>query len=126
VESDSPPVSTISPEAQGQEDEGDYREKYPVIEPYAYVTITNDIPPLYELSEVLLTNGEEELLNELKTRLYETIDVSFSDVEDVEKLLKEKVDAIVADLSLGQELTSDSLDKTFLLHKTRFLGFRYA
>ena len=123
VESDSPPVSTISSEAQAQEDEGKYREKYPIIEPYAYVTITNDIPPLYKLSEVQLTKGEEELLNELKTRLYATIDVGYSDVEDVEKLLKEKVDAIVADLSLGQALTSDSLDKIFYYIKRDFLGF---
>ncbi|MFV9676222.1 MAG: hypothetical protein ACNYVW_00990 [Methanosarcinales archaeon] len=123
VESDSPPVSIISTEEQEQEDEGEYREKYPVIEPYAYVTITKDIPPLYKILEVQLTKGEEELLSELKTRLYATIDVSYSGVEDVEKLLKEKVDAIVADLSLGQTLTSDSLDKIFYYLKRDFLVF---
>ena len=46
-----------------------FLERYAVNEPYAYVTITATSPPMYKVSEVRLTRGEEELLEEFARRI---------------------------------------------------------
>jgi len=120
VAPDAQPLTTLSSK---EESGGKYIERYPVVEPYAYVTITETAPPTYQVSEVRLTKGEEELLKEVKSRLYETIDVSFSDVTNIEDLLKEKVNAIIGELLPDQALTPDSQDKIFYYIKRDFLGF---
>ena len=120
VAPDAQPLTPISSE---EESEGKYIERYPVVEPYAYVTITETAPPTYQVSEVRLTKGEEELLKEIKSRLYATIDVSFSDVTNIEDLLKEKVNAIIGELSLDQALNQENRDKIFYYIKRDFLGF---
>jgi len=113
-------VSTISTE---QEPEEEYIERYPVNEPYAYVTITATIPPIYKLSETKLTEGEQELLKEVKAQLYSTIDVSYSDVDDIETLLKGKMNAIIDTYALGQNINQESRDKILYYIKRDFLGF---
>ncbi len=120
VAPDAQPLTTISSK---EESEGKYIERYPVVEPYAYVTITETAPPTYQVSEVRLTKGEEELLKEIKSRLYATIDVSFSDVTNIEDILKEKVNAIIGELSLDQALNQENRDKIFYYIKRDFLGF---
>ncbi|MFZ2071192.1 MAG: type II/IV secretion system ATPase subunit [Halobacteriota archaeon] len=110
-------------QTEGEEEEGVYIERYPVIEPYAYVTITATVPHIYKVSEVRLTKGEAELLKGIKSRLYETIDVSYSGVVDTEQLLRDKVNAIIDEFAVGQVLTPDSLNKILYYVKRDFMGF---
>ncbi len=105
------------------EEEENYLEKYPVNEPYAYVVITATSPPLYKVKEVKLTRGEAELLKELKTRLYETLDVSLKDVKDAEEILKKKVRELIEEFSLGDALSNESLDKIMYYLKRDLVGF---
>ena len=106
-----------------EEEEENYLEKYPVNEPYAYVVITATSPPLYKVKEVKLTRGETELLKELKTRLYETLDVSLKDVKDAEQILKKKVRELIEEFSLGDALSNESLDKIMYYLKRDLVGF---
>ena len=106
-----------------EEEEENYLEKYPVNEPYAYVVITATSPPLYKVKEVKLTRGEAELLKELKTRLYETLDVSLKDVKDAEEILKKKVRELIEEFSLGDALSNESLDKIMYYLKRDLVGF---
>ena len=120
VDFSSTPTLTVG---ESEEEEEDYLEKYPVNEPYAYVVITATSPPLYKVKEVKLTRGEAELLKELKTRLYETLDVSLKDVKDAEEILKVKVKELIEELSLGDALSNESLDKIMYYLKRDLVGF---
>jgi flagellar protein FlaI len=84
-------------------------EVYPTNEPYAYVAIEATQPPTYRVCEVALTKGEEELLKEIKLRLYEIIDVNFASVNGAEDLLRRKVAEIISDFSV--RLSPESMDK---------------
>ena len=119
-EPSSTPTLTVG---ESEEEEEDYLEKYPVNEPYAYVVITATSPPLYKVKEVKLTRGEAELLKELKTRLYETLDVSLKDVKDAEEILKKKVRELIEEFSLGDALSNESLDKIMYYLKRDLVGF---
>ncbi len=83
-------------------------ESYPIEEPFASVRILES-PSRYEVLEPVLTGGESELLKELKTRLYEIIDVRVEEVENPEEFLKEKILKILKDFSI--RLEDSRLDK---------------
>jgi len=121
VDFSSTPTLTVG--ESEEEEEENYLEKYPVNEPYAYVVITATSPPLYKVKEVKLTRGETELLKELKTRLYETLDVSLKDVKDAEQILKKKVRELIEEFSLGDALSNESLDKIMYYLKRDLVGF---
>ncbi len=121
VDFSSTPTLTVG--ESEEEEEENYLEKYPVNEPYAYVVITATSPPLYKVKEVKLTRGEAELLKELKTRLYETLDVSLKDVKDAEEILKKKVRELIEEFSLGDALSNESLDKIMYYLKRDLVGF---
>lgn len=96
-------------ELEGEEDEV-FLERYYVNEPYAYVTITATIPPVYKVSEVKLSRGEAVLLEEIKSRLYESLNVNVEEIEDPNVFLKEKAKEIIKVL-LKRSLGSKSLNK---------------
>ncbi|MDI6810627.1 MAG: ATPase, T2SS/T4P/T4SS family, partial [archaeon] len=99
----------------------DYLEMYPVNEPYAYVIIEATKPPKYKIQEASLTKGEQELLKEIKTHLYETIAVSFAGVTDPDEFLREKVEAQVTDLSI--EMSTERMDKIMYYVRRDFIGY---
>ncbi len=101
----------------------DYLELYPVIEPFAYVMITATSPPMYKVIEVTLTRGEEELLKELKTRFYETLDVHFADVEQAEEFVDKKAREIIKEFSLDRYLSPESMDRILYYVKRDLIGF---
>ncbi len=102
---------------------GEYLDKYTVVEPYAHVIITATSPPLYRVIEVKLTRGEAELLKELKSRLYETLDVSFTSADDAEKILNAKVRELIEELAVGDVLSNESLGRVMYYLKRDSLGF---
>jgi len=106
-----------------EEEEESYLEMYPVNEPYAYIKITATSPPIYKVCEVRLTEGEEELLKELKTRLYETLDESFAEEEKAKEVLNRKVKEIIKEFGFEQSLNSDSMDKILYYIYRDLIGF---
>ena len=111
-------------EQQGEEaEEEGFRERYPVNEPYAYVTITTTTPPIYKVSEVKLTKGEAELLKDIKRYLYETLDVNFAGQTKSEDFLKGKVEEIVKEFSLERSLAPESMDKILYYMQRDFTGY---
>lgn len=100
-----------------------YRELYPVNEPYAYVVITATTPPKYIVREVSLTKGEAELLREVKTYLYETLDVGFAGLLKPEAFLKERVDNVIKEFSLDKSVSSESMDKILYYINRDFIGY---
>ena len=117
------PVSEMEIPKHEPEEEVVFLERYPVNEPYAYVTITATSPPMYKVSEVSLTRGEEELLKEIKTRLYETLDVSFAGLTNSEEFLKEKVEEIIKEFALKRSLSPESMDKIMYYVRRDFIGY---
>jgi len=99
----------LEQESEEKEEEVDVTETYPVNEPYAHIRIIDSALPLYEVREPELSGGEEELLKEIKTRLYETIAVSFAGVTNPDEFLREKVEAMVESLSM--EISAERMDK---------------
>ena len=110
---------------QEPEKEVNYQEMYPVNEPYAYVMITATSPPIYKISEVSLTRGEEELLKEIKARLYETLDVRFAGIKNAEEFVEKKAREIIEEfpLSLKQHLSPESMDKIMYYVKRDLIGY---
>ena len=101
----------------------DYLEMYPVNEPYAYIMITATTPPIYKVTEVSLTRGEEELLKEIKTRLYETLDVRFAGVKKAEEFIEKKAREIIKEFSLERDLSPESMNKIMYHLKKDLIGF---
>ena len=96
-------------------------EVYPVNEPYAYIAIEASQPPTYQVCEVGLTKGEEELIKELKLRLYEIISVDFPSVDRPEDFLKQKILEITKDL--GISLSSLSMEKIMYYVVRDLIGY---
>ncbi|RZN43886.1 MAG: secretion system protein E [Methanophagales archaeon ANME-1-THS] len=115
-EEQEPPVKNAIHEQTGVE-----LERYSVNEPYAEIRIVNSSPPLYEVLEPELSIGEEELLQEIKTYLYETIDLSFARVPDHDQFLREKVEALIGDL--GIPVSPQRLDTLMYYVKRDFIGY---
>ena len=103
--------------------EGNYREQYPVNEPYAYIEITATSPPIYHVSEVSLTRGEEKLLEEIKKRLYETLDVRFVGAKDAELFIEQKSREVIKEFALEHLLSPEGLDKVLYYLKRDLVGY---
>jgi flagellar protein FlaI len=120
------PVSEMEiPDLELEGEEGEdaiFLERYPVNAPYAYVTITATIPPVYKVSEVKLSRGEAVLLEEIKTRLYESLDVNFKEIEDPNVFLKEKAKEIIKGI-LKRSLGSKSLNKVMYFITRDFIDY---
>ena len=108
-------------ELEGEEDEL-FLNRYYVNAPYAYVTITATIPPIYKVSEVKLSRGEGVLLEEIKTRLYESLNVSFEEVKSPEAFLKGKAKEIIK-VILKRSLGSKSLNKLMYYIMRDFIDY---
>jgi len=81
-------------------------ELYPVHPPYAYIRILYDVLSheyTYQVIEPILTEGEEALYNEIKHRLFETLDISTRGLsrEETRKLLREASRRIIEDFDLS-------------------------
>jgi flagellar protein FlaI len=98
-----------------------YLEVYPVNEPYAYIGIEASQPPTYQVREVSLTRGEEELIKEIKTWLYETINVNLASSERPEEFLRQKVQELTRDF--GIRLSSESLEKVMYYLVRDLIGY---
>ena len=101
----------------------DYLETYPVNEPYAYVVIEATNPLIYRVHEVTLTKGEEELLKEVKTYLYETLDVDFTGVIKPEEFLRKRVEGVIKEFALEHSLSPESMDKIIYYIHRDFIGY---
>lgn len=100
-------------------------ELYPVNEPYAYIRIIYDNTSheyTYEVLEPVLSDAENELLHEIKNRLFEQLDVSTKDIsrEEARKVLRDYSDTIITDY--GITLTPVSREKIFYQIERDFLG----
>jgi flagellar protein FlaI len=100
-----------------------YLEFYSVHEPYAFVMIEATSPPKYTVHEVPLTQGEQALLKELKTYLYETLDVSFSGLDKPEEFLRERVKALIAEFYLEGALSPAGMDRVMYYITRDFIGY---
>ena len=96
---------------------------YPVNEPYAYIAIEASQPPTYQVCEIGLTRGEEELLKEIKLRLYEVINVDFTSLNGSkpEDFLRQKVQEITK--NFGIRLNSSSMEKIMYYVMRDLIGY---
>ena len=101
----------------------DHIEMYPVNAPYAHVIIEATNPPMYRVHEVTLTKGEVELLKEIKTYLYETLDVGFSGLVKPEEFLRKRVEGVIKEFALGHSLSPESMDKIMYYIHRDFIGY---
>ncbi|HDS45381.1 MAG TPA: secretion system protein E [Methanomicrobia archaeon] len=98
-------------------------ETYPVNEPWAYVHITATTPPIYAVHEVELSEGERELLKEIKTYLYETLDVSLTTLQEPVVFLRERVDRVLQEFGVNGSITQDNMDKLMYYVTRDFIGY---
>jgi len=100
-------------------------EMYPVNEPYAYVRISYDHSSheyTYHLLEPVLTEPEKDLLNELKERLFDTLDINTKNLsrEDARQKLRSATGDIIQDF--GIKLTPVQKEKIYYNMHKDFLG----
>lgn len=100
-------------------------ELYPVNEPYAYIRIIYDNASheyTYEVLEPVLSDAEKELLGEIKSRLFEQLDVNTKDIsrDGARKVLRDLSDEIIQDY--GISLTPVAREKLFYHIERDFLG----
>ncbi len=100
-------------------------ELYPLNEPYAYVRIlldNNTHEYTYQVLEPALSVAEKDLFQELKERLFETLDVNTKDLtkEKARKVLRNATDDIVFDF--GIKLTPISREKILYNIEKEFIG----
>ncbi|MCP1714811.1 type IV secretory pathway ATPase VirB11/archaellum biosynthesis ATPase [Methanocalculus alkaliphilus] len=100
-------------------------EVYPVHPPYAYIRILYDIVSheyTYQVIEPILTEGEEEFYHEIKSRLFETLDISTRGLsrEETRELLRKACRGIIADY----EINLDPAEEEKILYRMdrEFLG----
>ncbi len=109
--------------ANGLEQGVDYSEIYPVHEPYAFVLIEATQPPKYKVLEIPLTEGELQLLNEVKTYLYETLDIGFDGSMNPEEVIKKKVEDVVKEFDLEGLVSYKGMDKVMYYLRRDFIGY---
>jgi len=80
-------------------------------------------PPKYTVHEVPLTQGEQELLKELKTYLYETLDIGFSGLEKPEGFLQERVKELITEFNLEGALSPAGMDRVIYYVTRDFIGY---
>jgi flagellar protein FlaI len=100
-----------------------YLEFYSVHEPYAFVMIEATNPPKYTVHEVPLTLGEQELLKELKTYLYETLDISFSGLDKPGEFIQARVKGLIAESNLEGALSPAGMDRVIYYVTRDFIGY---
>jgi len=100
-------------------------EIYPVHPPYAYIRILYDIVSheyTYQVIEPNLTEGEEEFYNEIKSRLFETLDISTRGLSrsETRELLRDACRGIIQDY----EIRLDPAEEEKILYRMdrEFLG----
>jgi flagellar protein FlaI len=98
-----------------------FLEVYPVNEPYAYIAIIATQPPTYQVCEVALTKGEEELLKEIKMWLYEVINVDFASLDNTEDFLRQKIQEITKEF--GIRLDALSMEKLMYYVTRDLIGY---
>jgi flagellar protein FlaI len=98
-------------------------ETYPVNAPWAYVHITATTPPIYSVHEVELTEGERELLKEIKTYLYETLDVGLTALQNPVDFLRERVERVLKEFGVEGSINPDSTDKIMYYVTRDFIGY---
>ncbi len=98
-----------------------YLEVYSVNEPYAYIGIEASQPHTYQVCEVSLTRGEEELLKEIRLWLYEVIDVDFASFDSPEDFLRQKVQEITREF--GIRLSPLSMEKIMYYVVRDLIGY---
>ena len=94
---------------------------YPVNEPYAHIVIEATEPPTYRVCEVELSQGEIELLKEIKVRLYEVVNVDFALLDKAEDFLREKVRDICRDF--GIRLSHQSMERIMYYVVRDLIGY---
>ncbi len=100
-------------------------ETYSVNEPYAYIRVVYDSTSheyTYQVIEPELNAAEQELLGEIKERLFETLDISARDMtrETARKALRDASDSIIADY--GIRLAPAEREKVLYNVEKEFLG----
>jgi flagellar protein FlaI len=100
-------------------------ELYPLNEPYAYVRIlldNNTHEYTYQVLEPALSVAEKDLLQEIKERLFETLDVNTKDLtkEKARKVLRTATDDIIFDF--GIKLSPISREKILYNIEKEFIG----
>jgi len=98
-----------------------YLEVYTVNEPYAYVAIEASQPHTYQVYEVSLTKGEEELLKEIRLWLYEVINLDFASLDKPEDFLRRKVQEITREF--GIRLSTLSMEKIMYYIARDLIGY---
>jgi flagellar protein FlaI len=100
-------------------------ELYPLNEPFAYVRVlldNNTHEYTYQVLEPILTVAEKELFEEIKERLFETLDINTKDLtkEKARKVLRTSTDEIIYDY--GIKLTPLSREKILYNIEKEFIG----
>lgn len=100
-------------------------EIYPVNEPYSYVRVTYDHATheyTYEVIEPILTMAEQDLLEDIKERIFERLDINTQDIvsELAKKTLRDVTDDIIDDY--GISLTPVNREKILYYMYREFLG----
>jgi len=98
-----------------------YLEVYPVNEPYAYIAIEASQPHTYQVCEISLTRGEEELLKEIKSWLYEVINMDFASLDKPEDFLRQKIQEITREF--GIRLSALSMEKIMYYVARDLIGY---
>lgn len=116
-----PLVETRMEPAPGREE----IELYPVNAPYAYVRISFDHGTheyQYEVLEPVLSPTEADLLSELKTRIFESLELNVRDlaIESAKNVLFSTIDEIIADYKIP--LTPVTREKIRYHMNREFLG----
>jgi archaeal flagellar protein FlaI len=102
-------------------DRSKFLEVYPVNEPYAYIGIVSSQPHTYQVLEIELTRGEEELLKEIRLWLYETIDLDFTTLDKPEEYLRQKV--IEINKQFGIKLDPSSMNRIMYFIVRDLIGY---
>jgi archaeal flagellar protein FlaI len=98
-----------------------FLEVYPVNEPYACIGIEAIQPHTYQVCEVSLTRGEEELLKEIREWLYEVINLDFTSLDRPEDFLRQKVQEITKEF--GIRLSPPSMERIMYYVARDLIGY---
>ena len=112
---------TTEPELAPKIEKGKYLEVYPVNEPYAFVGIEASQPYTYHVCEVSLTRGEQELLKEIKSWLYEVINLDYASLDRPEEYLRQKVKQVLNEFRI--RLRPPSMEKIMYYVARDMVGY---
>ena len=98
-----------------------FLDVYPVNEPCAWIGIDAVQPHTYQVLEVSVTNGEAELLKEIRSWLYEVINLDFASLDKPEDFLRQKVQEITHEF--GIRLSPLSMEKIMYYVVRDLIGY---